>query len=113
MDSEKQEGIMEMVPMIHYLFEKVFCRYSRINYIRMDVSLNRIDGYKSQMEFLVGLSMLQCVETFLQFLCVRLRNGIVRLGILHFADVDDIVGTIYQQIYLHAVSIIVTTDNKR
>ncbi len=66
--------------MIQFLsFEKFFCRYCRLNYIRMDVSLNRIDGHKSKMVYLVGLSMLQCVKTFLKFLCVRLRNGIVRL----------------------------------
>ena len=95
MDSLKQEAIREKVPMIQFFsFEKFFCSYCRLNDIRMDVSLDRIDGHKSQMEFLVGLNMLQCVETFLQFLCVRLRNGIVRLGILHLADIDHIVSTV-------------------
>ena len=47
MDSLKQKAIRETIPMIQFFsFEKFFCRYYRLNYIRMDVSLNRIEDYK-------------------------------------------------------------------
>ena len=47
MDSAGQEAIRETIPMIQFFsFEKFFCRYYRLNYIRMDVSLNRIEAYK-------------------------------------------------------------------
>jgi hypothetical protein len=47
MDSLKQEAIREKVPMIQFFsFEKFFCSHYRLNYIRMDVSLDRIDGHK-------------------------------------------------------------------
>lgn len=79
----------------------------------MSVPLYWTDCYKNKMEFLVGPSMLQCVDAFLQLICIRFSNGIVQLGILHLADVDNIVSTVYQQIYLHTIGSIVMAAKLR